>query len=396
MAGYQQFERDPATRDLFKNRITTLNEFRQVLEGSYFLALDTEHVPITSESDRVLHQVGLAFTKTLDSRHPPCPPRERGMIRPMRRLYHFVEDNDMEVLTFNIDKSQELGGEVLRVGGLQGMPIRRPRRFGEERSLDIENLEPSVVEFLSKSPRNKKLVLVGFRMGADWTYLSTKFPATIPFFSAWIDLGDIVMDITSSPASRYPGLEFLIQTFGYWWKDIKPGRGCRSEGNADNAGDDVVTILALAQALLDERNRSTLIFEHACFRIASSGKIRTFDDPAKCFAATIRSNGLLPIKISTGIRIARNFIDFHPVGTGLFSNEMGYVTFRSQEELDHFIGCVNGMVLRTGETLSAQRYIQVDIETPEDKKLKEKKRIMRGKKREEDEKEVVELRDLFS
>ncbi|PNP79411.1 hypothetical protein FNYG_07246 [Fusarium nygamai] len=206
MVRYQQSERDPATRNLFKNRITTLKGFREVLEDSYFLALDTEHVAITSSSDRVLHQVGLAFTKTLESRHPPCPPRERGMMRPVRRLYHFVEDNNMEVLTFNIDTSQELGDGVLRAGGLQGMPIRRPHRFGEERSLYIENLEPFVVEFLSNLPRDKKLVLVGFGMGADWTYLSTNFPAAIPFFSAWIDLGDIVVDITSSPASRYPSL----------------------------------------------------------------------------------------------------------------------------------------------------------------------------------------------
>ncbi|KAF5688670.1 hypothetical protein FDENT_4755 [Fusarium denticulatum] len=395
MVRYQQFERDPATRDLFKNRISTLQGFRQVLEGSYFVALDTEHVPITSSSDRVLHQVGLAFTKTLESRHLPCPPRERGTIRPVRRLYHFVEDNNMEVLTFNIGTSKELGDGVLRVGGLQGMPIRRPHRFGKETSLYVENLESSVVEFLSNLPRDKKLVLVGFEMGADWTYLSTNFPAAIRFFSAWIDLGDIVSDITSSSPSQYPSLEFLIQTFGYWWQDIKPGRGCRSDGNADNAGDDVVTTLALAQALLEERNHSTLLFEHACFRIASSGRISTFYDPAKCFVAAVKSDGLLPIKISMGIRIARKFIDFHPVSTGLFSNEVGYVTFRSNEELDHFISCVNGMVLHTGETLSAQRYIQVDTDTPEDKKLKEEKRIMRGMKREADVEKVVGLEDLF-
>ncbi|KAF5722430.1 hypothetical protein FMUND_2942 [Fusarium mundagurra] len=396
MARYQQFERDPMTRDLFKNRIATLEGFREVLKDSYFLALDTEHVAITSERDRVLHQVGMAFTKTLNSRHPPCPPREPGMKRPVRRLCHFFEDNDMEGSTFNINTSKELGDEVLRVGGFRGMPIRRSHRFGEEKTIDIEDLEASVVEFLSNLPRDKKLVLIGFGMAAEWIYLSTNFPAAIPFFSAWIDLGDIVLDITSSSLSHYPSLEFLIQTFGYWWKDIKPGRGYRSGGNADNAGDDVVTTLALAQALLEERNHRTLLFEHACFRIASVGKIRNFHDPAKCFVATVRSNGLLPINISTGIRIARKFIDFHPVGTGLFSTEVGYVTFRSQEELDYFISCVDGMVLHTGETLSAQRYTQIDIETPEDKKLKEEKRIMRGIKREADVEEVVELEDLFS
>ncbi|KAF5647477.1 hypothetical protein F52700_1337 [Fusarium sp. NRRL 52700] len=396
MVRYQQLERDPATRDLFNNRITTLKGFRQILEDSHFLAFDTEHVAVASERDRVLHQVGLAFTKTLNSRHPPCPVLKPGIIRPKRRLSHFFEDNSMEALSFNINMRKTFGDKVLCFGGFRGMPIRRSHRFGEEKTVDIENLEASVVEFLANLPRDKKLVLVGFGMGAEWTYLSENFPAAMRFFSAWIDLGDIVTDITSSPPSPLPSLEFLLQTFGYWWKDIKPGRGCRSDGNADNAGDDVVMTLALAQALLEERNHGTLLFEHACYRIARSSRIRAFYDPAKCFIATVRSEGLLPIKISTGIRIARRFFDFHPVGTGLISNQVGYATFRSQEELDYFISSVNGVVLDTGETLSAQQYIQIDTETPEDNKLKEGKRQMRRMKREAGDEEVVELGNLFS
>ncbi|KAF4440834.1 hypothetical protein FACUT_3152 [Fusarium acutatum] len=169
----------------------------------------------------------------------------------------------MEGLTLNINTSKELGDEVLRVGGFIGMPIRRSHRFGEEKTVDIEDLEASVLEFLSNLPRDKKLVLVGFGMGAEWTYLAINFPAAIRFFSAWIDLSDIVMDITSSQPSYFPSLEFLIQTFDYWMKDVKPGRGCHSDGNADNAAYDVVTTLALAQALLEERNHSTLLLEHA-------------------------------------------------------------------------------------------------------------------------------------
>ncbi|TVY61758.1 hypothetical protein Focb16_v013172 [Fusarium oxysporum f. sp. cubense] len=396
MVRYQELERDPATRDLFKNRITTLEGFHQVLENSYFLALDTEHVAITSERGRVLHQVGLAFTKTLKSRHPPCPAWEHGMIRPKRRLRHFFEDNKMEGLTLNINTSKELGDQAFRVGGFKGMPIRRPHRFGEKKTIDIEDLEASVVEFLQDLPKDKKLVLIGFGMGAEWTYLSTNFPAAIPFFSAWIDLRDIVMDIASPPPSYLPNLQFLIQTFGYWRKDVKPERGCYSDGNADNAGDDVVTTFALAHALLDEKNHETLLFEHECSTIASSGRIRSFYNVSEYFMATVRTEGQLPLKYSSSLKIARQFFDFHPIGTGLMSSELGLVTFRSQEELDYFISCVDGMVLQTGETLSAQRYIHVNSKTPEDEKLKEEKRVLRRIKREADDEEVVELEDLFS
>ncbi|KAI7762350.1 hypothetical protein LZL87_006745 [Fusarium oxysporum] len=283
----------------------------------------------------------------------------------------------MEGLTLNINTSKELGDEGLRVGGFRGMPIRRPHRFGEEESLDIEDLEASVVEFLQDLPKDKKLVLIGFGMGAEWICPSTNFPAAIPFVSASIDLRGIVMDITSSP-------------------HVKPRRGYHSDGNADNAGDDVVTTFALAHALLDERNHKTLLFEHACFRIASTARVRPFYDPAKGFIATVRTEGQLPIKFSSSIRLARRFFDFHPVGTELMSSEVGFATFRSQEELDYFISCVDGMVLYTGETLSAQRYIHVSPKTPEDDKLKEEKRMVRRIKREADDEEIVELGDLFS
>ncbi|VZI10225.1 unnamed protein product [Fusarium fujikuroi] len=385
MVRHQQLERDPATRNLFKKRITTLKGFRQIFEHSYLLALDTEHVAITSERDRVLHQVGLAFTKTLKSRHPACPGREPGLIKPRRRLRYFFEDNNMEGLTLNVNTSKELGDDVLRVGRrvggrvggrvgyLKGMPTRRPHRFGVEKSLDIEDVEPFIEDFLQELPKDKHLVLIGFGMEAEWTYLSTNSPAAIPFFSAWIDLRDIVVDIASSSTMSSQG-----------------------EPSADNAGDDVVTILALAHALLDEKNHEMLRFEHECFRISCSGRIGSFYDASKCFIATVRTEGNLPLRLSSRFKLARQFFDFHPMGTALMSSEMGLVAFRSQDGVDRFIGCVDGMVLHTGETLSAQRYIHANPNTPEDEKLKEEKCMMRRIKKEACEEEVVELGDLFS
>lgn len=399
MVRYQQLERDPATRDLFKKRITTLKGFRQIFESSYLLALDTEHVAITSERDRVLHQVGLAFTKTLKSRHPACPGREPGLLKPRRRVRYFFEDNNMEGLTLNVNTSKELGDDVLRVGRrvggrvgyLKGMPTRRLHRFGVEKSLDIEDLEPSIVEFLQDLPKGKHLVLIGFGMEAEWTYLSTNFPAAIPFFSAWVDLRDIVVDIASSPTVCSPSLFTLIKLFGYFWQDVKPGRA-----SADNAGDDVVTTFALAHALLDEKNHETLRFEHECFRISRSGRIGSFHDASECFTATVRTGGTLPLRLSSRFKLARQFFDFNPIGTALMSSEMGLVAFRSQDDLDCFIGCVDGMVLHTGETLSAQRYIHANPNTPEGEKLKEEKRMMRKIKKEACDEEVVELGDIFS
>ncbi|KAL7942621.1 hypothetical protein V8C42DRAFT_331478 [Trichoderma barbatum] len=49
MATYKQLQREPASKVLFNNRITTIRGLRKVLKDSTFLAIDTEHVVITSE-----------------------------------------------------------------------------------------------------------------------------------------------------------------------------------------------------------------------------------------------------------------------------------------------------------------------------------------------------------
>lgn len=67
MATYHQLQRDLATKALFNNRVTTLEELGRTTEDktTAFLALDTEHVVVVNPhcNDRILHQVGLAFQK---------------------------------------------------------------------------------------------------------------------------------------------------------------------------------------------------------------------------------------------------------------------------------------------------------------------------------------------
>lgn len=141
------------------------------------------------------------------------------------------------------------------------MPARRSHRFGQQQWVNLENLEAAIVDFIQSCPRKKiNLVLVGFEMAAEWTYLYTVFPRAMPFFSAWMDLRDIAQDITSS-VGVIPGLVSLLQTVGYHWKDVQPGRGNCNGGNADNAGDDAIATCALVTALLSSKNQEKLRFD---------------------------------------------------------------------------------------------------------------------------------------
>ncbi|KAI1383558.1 uncharacterized protein F4822DRAFT_420966 [Hypoxylon trugodes] len=157
--------------------------------------------------------------------------------------------------------------DIIRLGGVKGMPVRRSHRFGQKLQVDPEDLEPIIVDFIQSCKNKAKLVLIGFEMAAEWTYLSEIFPKAIPFFSAWVDLRDIAKDITSS-VGVIPGLVSLLQIFGYHWKDLQPSKKDSGGGITDNAGDDAIATYALANALLNSENHERLRFRQECGRIA--------------------------------------------------------------------------------------------------------------------------------
>ncbi|KAI1739455.1 hypothetical protein F4680DRAFT_448830 [Xylaria scruposa] len=251
MVTYQQLKRDPDSRVLFNNRITTMNDLhRVVVDGnSAFIALDTEHVPVENENNRILHQVGLTYlpaTSTAMMLSTSSPGRPR--------LGDFYNEYQLQSLTLNVELSDQLQEDLIRFRG--NVPNRRLSRFGHERQIDLDSLESAVIEFIQScgnSNFDTDFVLVGFEMAAEWNYLSRNFPRAMPYFSSWIDLRDVGKDITS--AKVLPGRVSILQAFGYHWKDIK---GSNRNGSADNAGDDTVSTLAMANAFFCPENQDKL------------------------------------------------------------------------------------------------------------------------------------------
>lgn len=384
MASYQQIQRDPASNGLFNNRIETLESLRNHLntsKGTAFIALDTEHFPVESEDDRVLHQVGLAFIKSISEEPPAQSPT---------RLQDFFAHSQAEVLTLNVNICDKTRDDIIRIRG--GIPSRRPCRFGRERQVQQQDLEACIVQFLQScnaATNTTNLVLVGFGMAAEWTHLVRDFPRMIPYLSSWVDLRDVGKDI--APIGFLPGLTTMLQIFGFFWKDLKPGRrgGIDSEcGIADNAADDAVATLALAQALLRPANQEKLRFRQACGQIARIFTIKKghhrIPHPAQFpFAAFVEFQGHpLPRPINSGMGLARMFFDFAPSSAGTLSSETAYLTFTGQSELDKFVQAVDGLVLSTGEVLSTRHFDNHSQEEDGEQKakqaLREEKRLARA------------------
>ncbi|KAL6786194.1 hypothetical protein J3E68DRAFT_421134 [Trichoderma sp. SZMC 28012] len=396
MATYKQLQREPVTRELFNNRITTLQGLQNFLNNSAFVAIDTEHFSFTSEEDRILHQVGLAYVQNLTQDLPRTSAPSHNTSRPY--LPEFYANNEVRALTLNINLGKEKRDEITfkRQGGL---PVRRRHRFGREQLVDLRNLEGAIMDFIKSCNGKANLVLMGFEMAAEWTYLSRYFPQVIPFFSAWVDLRDIAKDITSS-VGIIPGLVSLLKMFGYHWKDIQPGKKDLDDGLADNAGDDAVATCALANALLDLENQEKLKFRQECGKIAGiSTKRNGFRSPniRDRFVATISADGPLPSTINSGMKVAGQFFNYSPQSTGIMSKETAYLTFKSQEQMNQFVTAVHGQSLPTGEILSVQGRVQEQKATAkENSEKKEKQELRKGKKLARAGSEVDDIGYLFS
>ncbi|KAI0438067.1 hypothetical protein F4803DRAFT_565578 [Xylaria telfairii] len=360
MATYQQLQRDPVSSILFNNRITTMEGLQRTLKDHAFIALDTEHVPIESPKNRILHQVGLAYLPTM-APYVDAPGQPR--------LDNFINRSQSQSLALNINISDQTREDLVRYRG--GIPNRRPSRFGHERQVNLDDLESAVIGFI-QSYKSTKLVLIGFEMPAEWNYLLRNFPKAIPYFSFWMDLRDIAKDITGA-IGVIPGRVSVLKTLGYSWKDIK---GSSKHGAAHNAANDAISVLTMTSSFLNPENQEKLRFRQKCSQIAR----HTYNENRITFGAAIQSQeGLLPNTIDSSMKLARFFFDFMPTSTGLKSTEIAFITFENESHLNQFIQENNQRLLPTGEILSVVPIIKGNAKTTE----REEKQHLRATKKAE-------------
>jgi hypothetical protein len=383
---YNDLQRDPATKDLFSKRITTIKGLYSSLEGSSFIAIDTEHVAASSQEDRILHQIGVVFLPALLS-----PPSTQLNVRPhsLQRpcLQDFYSQHSGRAITLNIALSEQDHERLVLHRGDKGTPKRRISRYGQEKIAPIETAEELIAEFFQGLPDDKPLVLLGFDMAAEWTYLASVLPSIIRFISAWADVRDIAKDIVSSVGySVLPALSTMLPMFGYSSRELSASatKDSSRSGNADNATDDAVATCALAHALLFHDNQSKLMFYQKCNYIARPRAKRSrYQTPSQWdgFSATIRAQAPLPRIFKTGSRVAGHFFDYSPKRAGLISQDTAFLTFSTEDEIQHFIKATDGQSLPTGEVLTVQAYSQPNDIVGREMEVRKSKRQLREAKK---------------
>nr|CEG05161.1 unnamed protein product [Fusarium clavum] len=330
MTSWLQFAQLRAPKDTFLKRITTLEDFSNACTDSSFLAIRIKDMIKTSDSDRVLLQVGLAYLPSLE----PGEFLECSSAN-MPSLIQFYNNKRVKALTVDVHIRQDEKAEIL---ALRDIPVRRNVRFGKQITMHPDHLGAAITGFLQgclhKNERN--LVCVGFNPKA-WKYMRDYFPEAMSHFSAYMDLRDIARD--AAPHSGHiPGLRDCLELFHFNGELA----GTEKIGEkTDNAGEHAVAMCAFATILLSSWNQETFKYQlNARFLVSVCTEARE----------------TLPYCLKSSWSIAQQFHAWNPKYAIRASHDEAYVQFHNKPDMQTFINDMNGEVYPSGETLSVMTY----------------------------------------
>ncbi|KAJ4009617.1 hypothetical protein NW752_009205 [Fusarium irregulare] len=354
MTTWQEFAQHRASKQPFLKRITTLEGFHNACTDSAFLAISIKDVKKTSDCDRVLAQVGLAYLPSLEpGEHLECSSAN------MPSLVQFYNHKRVKALTLNVRIPEDEMRQVLANGE---MPVRRNVRFGQHQDgAFAEYLDASISGFLdgclhTAHKKDRKLVCVGFD-GKAWTYMRDYFPNALYYFSAYMDLRDIAREATPY-TGHIPSLKKCLQLFHF--KGELTGTEKVGE-KTDNAGENAVAVCAFATILLSEENQEMFKYRMEC---ATMARHWTNKRVRRRFAAEARflvsvctaAREALPYELKTSWRIAQNFHAWNPKYAVRASRTEAYAQFHNKPDMEMFIRDTNGAVYPSGEILSVKTY----------------------------------------
>lgn len=361
MTTWQEFAQYRASKQPFLKRITTLEGFYNACTDSSFLAISIKDVKKTSDSDRVLAQVGLAYLPSLEpGEHLECSSAN------MPSLVQFYNHKGVKALTLNVRIPKDEMRQILANGE---MPVRRNVRFGQHQDGVLpEYLDASISGFLDGClhTKDRRLVCVGFDEKA-WTYMRDYFPGALYYFSAYMDLRDIARDATPY-TGHIPSLKKCLELFhfnGELTRIEKVGE------KADNAGEHAVGVCAFATILLSEENQETFKYRIECATMARHWEDkrvrRRFPVEARFLVSVCTAaREALPYELNSSWKIAKNFHSWYPKYAVRASRTEAYVQFHNKPDMEMFIRDVDGSVYPSGETLSVMTYEGREEELEED------------------------------
>ncbi|KAH8166070.1 hypothetical protein CIB48_g2166 [Xylaria polymorpha] len=225
---------------LWRNNLATLDALKNSIKSPCtFVAIDFEGLPTKKDESLGITDIGIAilpFPRPITQPALDTPPFQS------QRLQPFFEQNTIECYWLRLKGTRQIPGP------------KDTCNFGQLQEIEPAQTEAALVALLKsvqqRSDFNTPLVLVGFDLFFEFVTITSHFSQIFQFFSSWVDLQDVVTEI-SEPKNCY-GLRDTLRAFGF-----APGDLATSGGkNGHNAADDTVRELAVLVNLLQLQQES--------------------------------------------------------------------------------------------------------------------------------------------
>ncbi|RWA12303.1 hypothetical protein EKO27_g2773 [Xylaria grammica] len=321
---------------LWRRNIANLDALKAIAKSPCtFVAVDFEGLSAKEGEPLGITDIGIAAFPSPPTHIPTPIPDTSG--RRSQRLQTFFEQHAIEC-------------HWLRLKGKR--PISKTKdtcHFGRLQEIEPAQTEAELVAlFQSIQQRfDSPLVLVGFDLVFELTTMAAHLDQTFQFFSSWVDLQDIVMEISNPKLT--PGLRGTLQAFGFAPGDL----AVYGRKSGHNPADDTIRQLAVLSNLLRLPEGTTLQVEPRQKR--EEDKVRRFwhgcaPNPKELYPFTARvyvRGKPLSFILPHWNQLFDIFSAYNPIAVGIASRgNYGWVSLPSLEGLNCLVKDVHGKELR--------------------------------------------------
>jgi hypothetical protein len=321
--------------------IKDVNTLKKLVLGSLLVAFDLEYSSNKGESTpQNITEAGLAFLQVDADNYLQPFPQDSSM-------ESFYEQNHIKGYSIHSVKIPEKKNH------------REKLKFGTKILVDSHQISSTVIELLATavtatSPKYN-IILLGWSIGAELGWISCDCPQLATYFTAWVDLQDMV--VSKDP----PSLLRTLQAIGV--ADHDPD----SRNRGHHASEDAIRCLAVLAKLLTGEPpyvpQAVVQYNHvpSLPKGPPPGVPRTAP-PKYPFTARITANGgPLPPIHQTPNSLQRQFSCYNLKAVGLNREEMRkngfckcwWLAFQTLEDLKQFVSDHHGTSI-SGISLSIQ------------------------------------------
>lgn len=323
--------------DLWRSNIPNLSSLKQQAGVSGFVAIDAEP---WGDSLTDIAEIGVAFIPLVDIEAlQEGPPRSLDSLQSR----------------YSIQASR------IRVAGRkQGRRKRERFIFGPTHTVEPdavhETLQRLFQSFRDALGPQASLTLIGFDLAFEFRVISSTYLGITEHVSSWVDLQEIIKDV-SSCTNRSPSMRESLIAFGFEGDD----QAILPNFMAHSAGTDALRITALLVNSLALSPDATLEIDRRPARkwpgnarlarrhrkLNNHFKGRPIPRESYPFRARVRLNGGSALTIR---QLADSFSNYGPSAIGVHGGKNeGYVCLPSLDELDQFIEQTNGSSAGNGQ-----------------------------------------------